>query len=274
MIAQFEKYLGSIKGYSPKTIEGYMKDIHHFARWMKKKNSNARWSTVTREDIDEYIIAEVARGMKPATTNRKLASISALYNYFKREGLDVENPCKYESRRKISENVPNTIPIGDLKTAYDHATGATKFMLGLIMTTGMRIQEVLDMRWEHIDFMNQCIKIQGKGGKSRLVYTTAEVLKPASDAQQYGYKRGKMWSIDQRTARFMIWEALKPYSNAAQLSPHAIRHTYATNLAANGCNCSTLSKILGHKHLETTQKYIDMGQQPIKEICQKYALTN
>lgn len=274
MIQEFKNYLISLRGLSENTANEYEKDVRNFAKWMRENVSGARWSTITRAEIDRYIIHEVQRGMKPATTNRKLASIAALYNYMQREGMEVENPCKYESRRKRAEQVPNTIPNGQLKQAYDNAIGATKYMLGILMTTGMRIQEVLDMTWESIDIETNAIRVKGKGGKSRIVYTTSDVLEPVRNAMQYGRKSGKMWSIDQRQARMMIWQALRPYCTATQLSPHAIRHTFATNVAAHGGNVSTLAQILGHKHLETTQKYINMAQSPIRETCQQYNLLN
>lgn len=268
MIDKFVNYLTSLRGLAENTAIGYEKDVRRFARWAQKNVEDARWSMITRADIDKYITAEVKRGLKPATTNRRLASIAALYNWMRREGYQVENPCKYESRRKRPRQVPNTIPAGDLQKAYQQATGATRFMIGLLATTGMRIQELLDMTWENINTENNSIKVTGKGGKSRIVYTTEEVLAPAKNALKYGQQHGKLFFIDQRQARYMIWEALKPYSNARQLSPHAIRHTYATNIASKGGNVSTLAMLLGHQHIETTQKYIDMAQAPLKETSE------
>lgn len=274
MIDKFTNYLVSLRGYSENTARGYEKDIRHFQNWLKENVDGARWSLVTRDHIDKYISDEVARGLKPATTNRRLSSIAALYNWFKREGYDIENPCKFESRRKNPPQAPNTIPTGQLNEAYAHAVGATKFLLGLLMTTGMRIQEVLDMNWEDINFETQAIKVHGKGGKSRIVFSTPDVLEPARAAHEYMHKTGRMWGIDQRTARHMVWEALKPFCNAPQLSPHAIRHTFATNIASHGGNVSTLGQILGHKHLETTQRYIDLAQAPVRQTCQQYTLFN
>lgn len=268
MIEKFVNYLTSLRGLAENTAIGYEKDVRRFARWAKNNVEDARWSMITRADIDKYITAEVSRGLKPATTNRRLASIAALYNWMRREGYHVENPCKYESRRKRPQQVPNTIPAGDLQKAYQHATGATRFMLGLLATTGMRIQELLDMTWENINTEDNTIKVTGKGGKSRIVYTTAEVLAPIKNCLSYGQQHGKLFAIEQRQARYMIWEALKPWSNAQQLSPHAIRHTYATNIASKGGNVSTLATLLGHQHIETTQKYIDMAQSPLKETSE------
>lgn len=272
MIQDFINYLRNIKGYSENTCLSYEKDLRDFAQWAKANLSCAHWSTLTRDNIDSYIISLVAAGLKPATTNRRLSAIAGLYNFLRRIGHNIENPCKYESRRKIGKAIPNTIPYKEMEMAYEHAQGVVKVMLGLLATTGMRIQELLDMNWEDINFDKGAIKIHGKGNKERIVYTLPEqlaVLKRVADMNQ---PCGKIFVQDQRTARRMIWEALKPYSNAPQLSPHAIRHTFATHMAEKGVNCSTLATILGHNKLETTQQYIDLGQSAAQQACLTYAL--
>lgn len=227
---------------------------------------------MTRTDIDEYISQQVGSDLKPATTNRRLAAISGIYNYFRREGYEIENPCKYESRRKRTQSVPNTIPYKEMEIAYEHSAGVVKVMLGLLATTGIRIQELLDLTWEDIDFEKCSLKIHGKGNKERVVYTLPDQLETLKEVYQLGHSTGTIFTQDQRTARRMIWEALKPYSHAKQLSPHAIRHTFATHMAENGVNCSTLAEILGHNKLETTQHYIALGQSAAQQACLHYAL--
>lgn len=274
MITDYLNYLRSIQGCSENTTTAYRKDIEHFVRWMKANKADARWSTISRDDIDEYVTAQATAGLKPATTNRRLAAISGLYRYMKRQGYEVENPCKFESRRKREKTLPNTIPTEDIKRAYDASYGATKIMLGLLATTGIRIQELLDINYEDINFNDQSIRIHGKGSKQRIVYTTADKLETLQTCQQMGHQTGPCFPIDQRTARYMIWEALKPYSSAKQLSPHAIRHTVATNMANQGANVTTIATILGHQDIKTTQKYIDMTQGNSRAAYVQYNLFN
>lgn len=274
MIQKYINYLVTLKGYSVNTAKGYEKDLRDFARWMQQRRNGARWSTITRADIDEYVGELVTKGLKPATTNRRLSAIAGIYRFFAREGLTTENPCKYESRRKVADSVPNTIATEDIKRAYDHASGAVKIMLGLLATTGIRIQELLDLKYEDINYEDCSIRIQGKGNKQRIVYTTADKLDTLKLIAYKGKWKETIFPMGQREARRMIWQALKPYSNAKQLSPHAIRHTFATKAAAEGINCSTLGLILGHKHMETTQKYIDFGQMQAQRACLQYAILN
>ena len=274
MIKEFASYLVNIKGYATGTADGYTKDVRAFARWARANVTGARWSTITRTEIDRYVTALAARGLKPATTNRKLASIAAFYNWLIREGKLNENPCKYESRRKRPQTIPNTIPTEDLKKAYAKAQGVTQLILGLLMTTGMRIQEVLDMNWEDLNLSTGAIKVNGKGGKARMVYTTQEVLQPLHAVAALGKQSGRLFHLEQRQVRYDLWQLLRTCSSARQLSPHAIRHTFGTNMASQGANVSTLSTMLGHKHLETTQHYIDMTAAPIRQAFQQYNMFN
>ena len=274
MLTRFENYLRNIKGYSERTCSEYLKDIKAFALWAKANVKDARWSTMTRSDIDEYITMRAKEGIKPTTTNRELASISALYRYFIREGLLKNNPVRYQSRRKVGYKLPNTIPSEDIQAAYANSVGVVHVWLGLLATTGIRISELLSLKWEDIDFKTCALEINGKGNKDRLVYTTPEYLELMRQAYERHPTEGRIFRYSEREARHMIWGALKPYSRATQLSPHAIRHSFATSLAKQGVNVATIATILGHSRIETTQKYIDMAQMNCQAVSAQYSPLN
>lgn len=255
MIREYISYIGHIKGMSANTQNAYYKDLMTFAKWAGPKG--LRWSTITREDIDTYITELSVIGKSPATTNRFLSSLSGLYNYMRRMGKDIENPCRYESRRKIAKTNPNTICNEELKEAYHHSQGMVKIMLGLLISTGIRLQEMLDICWEDINFQRNTISIKGKGSKGRTIYTTSAVLSTLKTFRLTNEVSGKIFHIEQREARQLIYDALKPYCKAPQLSPHAIRHSFATNIAINGGNVTTLAVLLGHNNIATTQRYIN-----------------
>lgn len=272
MLTRFENYLRNIKGYSERTCSEYLKDLKAFAKWAKANKEDARWSTLTRSDIDEYITMRAKEGIKPTTTNRELAAISALYRFFIREGLLKNNPARYQSRRKVGYHLPNTIPSEDLQAAYKNSFGVVHVWIGLLSTTGIRISELLGLNWEDIDFKTCALEIRGKGNKERLVYTTPEYLDLMRQAYERFPKTGRIFDYEQRTARHMLWTALKPFSRAKQLSPHAIRHSFATNLANNGVNVTTIATILGHNRIATTQKYIDMSQANTQAVTTQYSI--
>lgn len=271
MIREFQTYLVSIKGCSQNTANSYGKDLRTFVAFIREYDSNARWSTITREHLDAYIIRQSERGLKATTTNRHIAAISSLYDYMKRQGLQVENPARYESRRKEVQRVVNTIPLEDLKKAIETAEGSIKVIIETLLHTGIRVQELLDIKRQDLNAAAHTILIHGKGAKERTVQTS-----PGNMAHLLEYAKGyrpsepifMFW--DQREVRRAIYNVLKPISQARQLSPHAIRHTYATTMAQAGVNAPTLAKMLGHDDIRTTQKYIDLGQQRTAEAYKAY----
>lgn len=274
MIQEFQTYLLAIKGYSTHTAKAYRKDLKAFATWVKETRDGGRWSTITRADIDEYIKYMYNQHKAPATISRHLSSINALYKYAIRQGWMTENPARYESRPKLAKRQPNTIPLNDIVRAMVSSTPAVAAMLATLSNTGIRIQEMLNIHVSDINQERRTIRIHGKGAKDRTVYITGTL---ATMLHDLGVGRtGRIFEgFDQRTARHAIWTALQQAgSHAEQQSPHAIRHTYATEAAAHGANVTTLAAILGHEDIRTTQKYIDMAQIDVKEAMQQYTIIN
>lgn len=267
MIQEFSNYLLCVRGYSPNTIRAYQSDLLAFSRWAKENIQGARWSTITRDDIDKYLEHQVSQGLKATTTNRQLASIASLYRYFQRQGLRVDNPCQYESRRKQAQTIPATIKPEHIAKAYNRAHGVRRTMLGILATTGIRIQEMLDLTFEDIDFETSTLRIKGKGSKERIVTSTPKVLETLQGIKRDLCASGRIFYISQRHARYMIYEALAPYCKGERTNPHTIRHTFATELAKTGENTAAIAKILGHSHIETSQKYINMAQLSTAHQC-------
>lgn len=269
MIQEFCNYLRSIRGYSENTIRAYSQDLHTFVTWSKQHSNIKKWSEVTRDTLDAFLEHQQKQGLKASTTNRQLAAISSLFRFAQRQGLTIVNPAQYESRRKQPQTMPKTIPVEHIRKAYERAKEPTKSMLGLLATTGIRIQELLNLRYSDINLTENTIRINGKGSKQRIVHAPAEILAPYKNGCSRPNRDRRIYYVSQRTARYYIYEALRPYSNSPQLSPHVIRHTFATELAKAGESTTTIAKVLGHSHVNTSQKYIDMAQIPTstRGIC-------
>ena len=259
MIAEYINHIGKVKGYSPLTCKAYERDLRHFAWWASENMKDARWSKITKEIVELYTMDAVRNEQAPSTTNRRLAALSSFYRWMNYNGYKVENPCKFESRRKVAKTIPNTIDTNQLRTAYEKSDGVVHVMIGLLMFSGMRIGELLSLEWHDIDTEKNTIRLHGKGAKERVVRVPEIALKEIRAAKEHCSTNGRMFNYSDRFARKMIHEELKRHCDAPQLSPHAIRHTFATHLAANGVNVSTISTLLGHEHLETTQKYINLA---------------
>lgn len=273
MINEFKTYLVNIKGYAVNTAVSYEKDLRTFVQFIKAQSAAATWSSITQSDVDKYVIYLSQTHHKPATICRHISSISALYRYMKRQGLEVVNPAQYESRPKIAKTIPNTIPTEDIKSAIEHANGMMKCIIRLLLETGIRISELQSIKGEDINMKTGAIKIHGKGMKERYVYVNASTLNmlqlfmTTPSSTLFGM-------YEQRELRKEIYESLKGHTIAKQKSPHAIRHTYATEMARRGMTATTLQKSLGHEHLNTTQRYIDLGQVSNEIECRQLSLFN
>ena len=268
MITEYIKHLTSIKGYSLHTATAYRKDLHQFASFINAHYKDARWSTISKEMVEHYIMTLVSYGELPTTTNRKIAAISGLYRYLGTHGHTIDNPAQYCSRRKVAETIPNTIDPEQLKAAYNNAIGTAKVMLGLLITTGMRIGELLAIRWEDINLTERTITIHGKGQKDRIVSVPERQLEEIGYAYPRQNPKDTIFHISQYETRCLIYKALLPYCQAKQLSPHAIRHTFATQMAKQGANAPAIAKVLGHRNIKTTQHYIDNAQMSTSRTCQ------
>ena len=260
MINEFINHLENIKGSSTHTAAAYRRDLRQFVRFVKQYYQDARWSTISADMIEHYIMTLESVGELPTTTNRKISAISALYRYLKRHGHDINNPAQFICRRKVAETIPNTIDPEQLRTAYDNAIGSVKVMLGLLITTGIRIGEMLAIRWEDINPKDCTIIIHGKGKKERVVSVPERQMFEIRYAYPRQDPKGTLFHTSQFETRCMIYQALTPYCRAKQLSPHAIRHTFATEMAKAGESGPTIALALGHSNLKTTQHYIDLAK--------------
>lgn len=268
MINEYINHLENIKGSSTHTAAAYRRDLRQFVAFIKQNYPGITWSTINKGMIEHYIMTLVGYGELPTTTNRKLAAISGLYRYMKTHGYECANPAQYVSRRKIAETIPNTIDPNQLCTAYDNAIGSVKVMLGLLITTGIRLGELLAIRWEDVNIKDGTIIIHGKGNKERVVSVPARQLEEIGYAISRQDPKDTIFHTSQFETRCMIYQALTPYCQAKQLSPHAIRHTFATEMAKAGESGPTIALALGHRNLKTTQHYIDLAKAAEPCRCQ------
>lgn len=250
MIQGFINYLKINRGLSAETCKAYRKALQTFAGYMRDQHTEKTWRTITKQDIDGYVCYLAYRQHKPATIKQHVAAIRTFYRTLRAMGYMTTSPAQYVSTPKKPESAPKTINKETIRQALDgRGTPTAKAAIAILYETGMRIQELLDMRAEDIDSKQQSIKVVGKGNKSRIVYY-GELTKT------YG-RKWRVGRYEQRELRSMIYYALEPYRHLGdtQLSPHALRHTMATEMLNNGAELEEVQRLLGHKDVKTTQIY-------------------
>lgn len=267
MITTFANYLRSNRGLSENTVRAYEQGLHDFARYVNEHHRGTTWRTVSKQLIDEYVVVMVADEAAPATIKQHISALRTFYKTCMAMGAEVENPARYVSTPKLGVTLPKTIEREAISQALaDSSVDAeTKAAIAIIYETGVRLQELLDLRAGDVNRESQSIKVRGKGDKQRTVYY-GELTK------SYGrYWHGARHT--QREVRYKIYTALRPYSNAEQLSPHALRHTYASQLLNNGMSLSAISKLMGHKHHKTTEVYAKLTNRTAQQQYLEYQPT-
>lgn len=267
MIISFTNYLTFNRGLSQNTVKAYTEALHDFASYINDYHQGTRWSTVTKSQIDEYVVNLVAEDYAPATIKQHISALRTFYRTCMAMGANIQNPARFVSTPKLGDELPKTIEREAIDKALASPTTSktAKAVIAIIYETGIRLQELLDIRADDIDPDTQSIRVRGKGKKQRTVYY-GELTKTY----------GRCWHgehFTQRAVRHLVYTALKPYSKAKQLSPHALRHTYACQLLSNGMSIVAISKLLGHEHLETTERYAKLANNQTKEAYLKFAPT-
>lgn len=284
----FLEYLTVELGLSANTRQAYERDLRLFCKTLGFKNSDALVN-VSREQITGYMTQLKERGLAAATIARKLAAIKAFYRFMTAEGYMDANPAEVVEAgtkgiklpRVLSEDeVVRLLSQPDITTAEGFRD---RTMLEVLYATGMRVSELINLTLERVDLNMKYIIAFGKGSKERIVplgSVAAEFL------QQYLEKvRPKLTHEDRNTnivflafgghelTRQRFWQIIRAYGRKANinkaLTPHILRHSFATHLLDNGADLRSVQELLGHSDISTTQIYTHLTNKRLRDIYAK-----
>lgn len=272
MIKEFQTWLTLNKGYSQQTVSEYGKDLHQFVSWLITNTDKRRFSLVTRQDVENWIAFMSAAQLAPSTIKKRVSALRGLYQYAWQQGLTKENPAKWVATPKRPKTLPQTLTASEISMAISDGNTPlpTRIMIAIIAETGIRISELLNLRRSDFDPSTHSILIHGKGRKDRRVYygnLTASYL-----SSTYAVGHGKLFDIDDRSARYNIWKALRQHTTATKCSSHIIRHTWATEMLNSGASLMTISQLLGHSSVKTTEIYAQLTDNTIKKEYETHCM--
>lgn len=282
------EYLTVELGLSANTRQAYERDLRLFCKTLGLKNSDALVN-VSREQITGYMTQLKEKGLAAATIARKLAAIKAFYRFMTAEGYMDANPAEVVEAgtkgiklpRVLSEDeVVRLLSQPDITTAEGFRD---RTMLEVLYATGMRVSELINLTLERVDLNMKYIIAFGKGSKERIVplgSVAAEFL------QQYLEKvRPKLTHADRNTnivflafgghelTRQRFWQIIRGYGRKANinkaLTPHILRHSFATHLLDNGADLRSVQELLGHSDISTTQIYTHLTNKRLRDIYAK-----
>ena len=276
-------YLKYQKNYSDYTIDSYAGDIKEFLNYISKESLD--YKKIEYSDIRFYLMY-LKDEMKDDNTsiNRKLSSLRGFYKYMANEGIVKSNVFALVNGPKKSKKLPRYFEYNELEELFlvpDRNTPLGQrdlLLLEMLYATGVRVGELVNIRNKDIDFSNKNILILGKGNKERFVnygeycedalnlYLNEGYLLLNKKNSEFLFLNNNGDPLTERGVRFILDKLIKKTTLNKNISPHMIRHSFATHLLNEGCDLATVQKLLGHESIKATQIYTHVTTDRLKEV--------
>ena len=282
LIDNFIDVLWLEKGLSKNTLSAYRHDISSFSDWYK----GVSLLEVQRVDLLDYLSQRLKDGYSSRSTARSLSSLRAFYSHITVKHNLKENPTSRVDSPKLGRSLPKTLSEDEVEKLIsspdveDHIGLRDRAMLELIYACGLRVSELISLDMLNLNLRQGVIRVIGKGEKERLVPMGEEAL----DWVQRYINKGRPYLLkeDNKVSELFLskrgksmtrqtfWYRIKEYANKASinkdLSPHTLRHAFATHLINHGADLRTVQLLLGHSSLSTTQIYTEVARHRMKEL--------
>ena len=282
-IINFLEDLKYEKNYSELTVKGYLKDLDLFLEFLNENNIK-KYNDIEYGDIRLYINYLYELKYTNKTISRNISSLRSFFKYLKSNNIINNNPMLLVSNPKLSKKLPKYLNFNDLEkllNVYDNNTtigSRNSLVLELLYSTGIRVSEIVNIKLIDISLEEKNIKITGKGNKERIVYFGSrcydllrKYLKNSYDelninALDYLLLSQTGKKINDREIRKIIDDAAKLAHIEMKISPHVLRHTFATHMLNEGADLRSVQELLGHENLSTTQIYTHLTNEKIRNV--------
>lgn len=260
MKREFLEYEEKVRNLSQLTLKAYEKDLGAFISWAGSQGY--RWSTISQADIEQYIMYLHDEGAAPATIRRAISTLRQFFTWAHHRQLLSENPARWLQSPKLKKRLPVAADLRSIwvylqQPATTWEQQVAHAYAALLSSTGIRLQEAIDIRLEDVNTQDHTIKIHGKGRKERIIYYLSNSTRHWEKLA--GQRPGFLLPIsDQRTIRTIIWKELHTH-------PHAMRHAFACLMLRQGAALPVISKILGHESVKTTERYARVIDAEVKQ---------
>ena len=275
-IDNFLYFLKKELNYSDYTIKNYQLDLTDFFKYVSK--SNIDFLNIKNTHVRGYLKYLDTCNLKNTTISRRISALRTFYNYLLEKGfvkgnifLNVKNP-------KLEKKLPNYLNYTEIEELLESIDTKTdeglerRLLIEMFYSTGCRVGEMVNVKISDIDFSSKTIKVMGKGSKERIVYYGDYASKYLEDylknKDKKGYlftnKRGEKLTIEE--VEYIVRDIMKHISIKTHVTPHTLRHTFATHLLNNGADIRTVQELLGHANLSTTGIYTHVSSDRLKDV--------
>jgi integrase/recombinase XerD len=286
LLEKFLYHLSLERGLSSNTIESYKRDLKRYIKYLQTLKRKS-FDKIKTQDISKLIMKLNKRGLSSSTISRNLSAIRSFHKYLIRENLALKNPSEGIEAPRLWRKLPVVLNIEEIKKLLDQPEGSDplsvrdKAMLEFLYATGVRISELINLKRSSLLFEIGCVRIFGKGNKERVVPIgevaidwvnrylkdfRAELVNLKSKSGDFLFLNAR----GNRLTRIGGWKILRKYVNKAgikkKVSPHTIRHSFATHLLEGGADLRAVQEMLGHADISTTQIYTQVDREYLKEV--------
>jgi integrase/recombinase XerD len=283
---QFIQHLRVERGLAKNTIESYSRDVAHFLDFLEKRNVPPH--SASQVDVMEYV-ASLAGNLSVRSIARNLSALKMFYRFLVSEGKTENNPTRLLSAPKLPRRLPAVLSSEEVKRLLDQPDPSTergardRAMLELLYATGLRVSELVGLRMSNVNLEAGYVRTMGKGSKERMVPMGGKALEALKD--YLAHSRGRFLKKRSSSHLFLglrgtpltrqgFWKIIKHYGLTAgirkPITPHALRHSFASHLLEHGADLRSVQIMLGHADIATTQIYTHVTRERLKRIHEKH----
>lgn len=287
-IKKFKRFLQTEKGLSPNSVYSYTYDLKKFSDFLAKNSKDIL--SATHEDIQQFLKFEKTKKHNSSRTlARSLAAIRQFYNYVSDTYGTADNPTSKIGTPQVEKTLPDFLSVREIEALFglisenDSFELRDKTIFELLYSCGLRISEAVELTMSDLDFENSFIRVKGKGGKERIVPVGAEAVRllkkylKESRPDILGERPSDYVFISKKGSmlnRKSVWRLLKGYVDRTEITknitPHTLRHSFATHLIENGADLRSVQELLGHMDISTTQIYTHLARKELQKIHKRY----
>ena len=274
VVADYLSFLKKNLNFSDNTIISYQSDLDDFFSFLEKNKKN--YKNINKDDVTSYLKYLDEKKLSNQTVSRKISCLRNFYNYLEKEKMVNENIFKNIRNPKIRRKLPNYLSYEELRIIFDSIDDLEKrLIIEIFYATGCRVSELINIKIQDIDFTKNTIRIYGKGSKERIVYF-GEYAREYLDKYLRKQEKSKYLFTTKKKEKYTVNEVeriikdiVKNLSIKTHVTPHTLRHTFATHLLNNGADIKSVQELLGHSSLNTTGIYTHLTNERVKEVYLK-----
>lgn len=279
------EFINSLKsyGYSTHTIRNYSIDLNQFITFLRKRGKDIENTTHT--DIRDFIGKGLKEGNSKTSMARKLSSIRSFFDFLVEKRVLEQSPSEVISTPKLERKLPSFLSekeVTNLLGESENLAGKRNIcIIELLYSSGLRVSELVSLNWGDVNLKNRVIRVKGKGKKERIVLFGSHAERRLKEWFRLRFEINK-GNIDEeplfinmrgeRLTERSVERIIKRYGIeliGKRITPHSLRHSFATHLLMRGADLRTIQELLGHESLETTQRYTHLNIKELKEIYKR-----